>query len=315
MNDSTGISASAQAIGEPVGIVGASGAIGESTARAMAAAGVRYETIARNSGTRRWNPDDPASVAGAFAGLDTLVYCVGVDYRHFELHPKIMKATIDGAVAAGVKRILLVGTVYPYGRPRWNPVTEDHPREPQTYKGRMRKEQEDLLFQADTEGRLRASAIRLPDFYGPVPEKSVVAGVFKAAKNGGAAQLIGPIDTPHQFVYTEDVGPLVVQMLAEPRSWGKWWHFAGSGTITEREFAQKVFAQAGRPMKLQVVNKTMLRLVGLLNPFVRELVEMNYLLTDPVIMDDSALRSLIPSIHATSYDDGIRQTLAAAVNW
>jgi len=41
--------------------------------------------------------------------------------------------------AAGVRNFILIGTVYPYGRARNTPVREDHPREPHTFKGRMRK--------------------------------------------------------------------------------------------------------------------------------------------------------------------------------
>jgi hypothetical protein len=55
----------------------------------------------------------------------------------------------------------------------------------------------------------------------------------------------------------------------------------------------------------------MLRLLGLFNPFMREMVEMHYLLTDPVLMDDSALQELIGPIRKTSYADGVRQCLAA----
>jgi hypothetical protein len=46
----------------------------------------------------------------------------------------------------------------------------------------------------------------------------------------------------------------------------------------------------------------------------REMVEMNYLVTAPLIMDDSALQRLIGPLHKTSYADGIRQTLAAVAN-
>ena len=55
----------------------------------------------------------------------------------------------------------------------------------------------------------------------------------------------------------------------------------------------------------------MLRLIGLFKPVMRELVEMHYLQTEPVIMDDAALRALIGPIRKTPYADGIRQTLAA----
>ncbi len=90
----------------------------------------------------------------AAKGVETLLYMVGVNYWQFELHPELMQKTLDGAVAAGVKNIILIGTVYPYGMARANPVREDHPREPHTFKGRMRKAQEDLVMQAHNAGRI-----------------------------------------------------------------------------------------------------------------------------------------------------------------
>ena len=54
-----------------------------------------------------------------------------------------------------------------------------------------------------------------------------------------------------------------------------------------------------------------LRLIGLFNPFMREMVEMNYLMTEPLLMDDSALQRLIGPIRKTPYAEGVRQMLAA----
>lgn len=51
--------------------------------------------------------------------------------------------------------------------------------------------------------------------------------------------------------------------------------------------------------------------MGLFDSFMRELVEMHYLLTTPVIMDDRALHELLGDVHKTSYQEGIRHTLAA----
>jgi hypothetical protein len=45
----------------------------------------------------------------------------------------------------------------------------------------------------------------------------------------------------------------------------------------------------------------------------RELVEMNYLMTEPIVLDDSALTKLIGPIAKTSYEEGIRQCMAAAL--
>ena len=68
--------------------------------------------------------------------------------------------------------------------------------------------------------------------------------------------------------------------------------------------------QTGRPLKRRIAGKTMLRVMGWFVPFMRELVEMHYLQTDPVLMDDSALQALIGPIHKTPYEEGVRQMLA-----
>jgi nucleoside-diphosphate-sugar epimerase len=123
--------------------------------------------------------------------------------------------------------------------------------------------------------------------------------------------MVGPIDTPHEFVYVPDVGPVVSALSREPRAYGKWWNLAGAGTTTQRRMAELIFAEVGRKPKLMVANKLMLRAIGLFNPFMREMVEMHYLLTEPLIMDDSALRDLLGGITKTSYEDGVKETLAA----
>lgn len=74
---------------------------------------------------------------------------------------------------------------------------------------------------------------------------------------------------------------------------------------------EDIYAQAGHPAKYSVLGPGMVRLIGLFSPFMRELGEMHYLHTSPVIMDDSALRALLGDIRKTPYRDGIRQTLAA----
>ena len=61
-----------------------------------------------------------------------------------------------------------------------------------------------------------------------------------------------------------------------------------------------------------VAGKTTLRLMGLFNPLLREMVEMNYLETSPVVLDDSALRGLLGDINKTPYQEGIRQCVEAA---
>ena len=307
-----------------IALFGAAGAIGQSIANALAAKGQPYRVVGRSETSLRrsfgadplaeivtWNPDSPASVKAAASGIDTIFYLVGVNYWQFELHPQLMRKTLDGAIAAGVRNIVLIGTVYPYGRARTTPVREDHPREPHTFKGRMRKEQEDILLQAHAEGRINATVLRLPDFYGPGVDRSFLHGAAVAAVNGGTADMIGPLDRPHEFVYVPDVGPVVAKLADTPAAFGHVWHLAGAGATTQQALVDEMQRQTGRPLKTRVAGKTMLRVLGVFKPLIREMVEMHYLLTDPVILDDSALQRLIGPVRKTPYAEGIRQTLAA----
>ncbi|HEX4578258.1 MAG TPA: SDR family oxidoreductase [Edaphobacter sp.] len=307
-----------------IALIGAAGAIGNSIANALRSQATPYRVVGRNQQKLQssfgsdplaelvtWNPDDPASVRSAVRGIDTLIYLVGVPYNQFQLHPILMQKTLDGAIAEGVKRIVLIGTVYPYGLPTTRPVTESHPRNPHTFKGKMRKAQEDVLLKAHAEGKIQGTILRLPDFYGPHVEASFLHSLFQAAAKGGTANMVGPIDVPHEFVYVPDVGPVVLALAAKPEAYGRWWNFAGAGAITQKEIADQVFAMAGRKPKIRVAGKTTLRLIGLFNPIMRELVEMHYLLTTPVIMDDTALHSLLGNIHKTPYAEGFRRTLEA----
>ena len=309
---------------QKIAIIGAAGAIGRTIAQTLRSRSAAYRVVSRDrqrlinefgddplAEIVTWNPDDPASVRAAARGVDTLVYLVGVPYNHFELHPELIRKTLTGAIAGGVARFVLIGTVYPYGTPITPTVAETHPRNPSTFKGRMRKAQEDILLQAHAEGKIQGTILRLPDFYGPGVESSFLHSLFQAAARGGTANLVGPIDRPHEFVFVPDVGPVVLDLAAKPEAYGRWWNFAGAGSITQREIADEVFRMAGRAPKIRVAGKTTLRIIGIFQPIMRELVEMHYLLTTPVLMDDSALAHLTGPIHKTSYSDGFRLTYEA----
>jgi len=308
---------------DKIALFGATGAIGSSIAAELRARGQGYRVVARNrrdleskfgSDPRAeiaiWNPDDPQSVREAARGIDTIFYLVGVPYWEFQLHPVLMKKTLDGAIAEAVQRLVLIGTVYPFGRPRTERIREDHPREPQTFKGRMRKEQEDLVMSADAAGSIHGTVLRLPDFYGPNMERSFLASAFQAAVTGGRAQMVGPLDVPHEFIFVPDVGPIAVALASNPGAFERTWNMAGPGTITQRQFVERIFQQAGSKPRMIAANKFMLRILGLGNPLLREVVEMYYLFETPVLMDDTAIGDLLGNVRKTSYDEGIRSTLS-----
>ena len=306
-------------------IFGATGAVGKALAAELAKASAPFRVVGRSMKRLRhdfaaYEPsveflaadlNDAKSAAAAASGVDTIFYLVGVPYTQFAQHPKLTRIALDAAAAVGVRRFVHLGTVYPYGKPERDFVDESHPRNPQTFKGRMRKEQEDLVFAAEGRNGMRTTILRPPDFYGPNSELSYARAIFDAALKGGPAYVIGPVDTPHEFIFVPDVAKALAALSEKEEGYGQAWNIAGPGLITTRRFAELVFGAVQQRPRLRAANKTMLRVMGLFNPFFREVAEMHYLWTTPVALDDSRLRTLLPGLQKTSYEDGIRITLSS----
>jgi nucleoside-diphosphate-sugar epimerase len=178
----------------------------------------------------------------------------------------------------------------------------------------MRKEQEDLVLAADNSAGMRTIVLRPPDFYGADSELSFVRPIFDAALKGGTANVIGPIDTPHEFIYVPDLAETMLALAEKEEAYGQAWNVAGPGLLTTRQFAEQVFAAVNKKPRLRVANKFLLRVLGLFNPVLREVVEMHYLWTTPVKLDDTRLRHLLPNLHKTPYAEGIRATINAMQN-
>jgi nucleoside-diphosphate-sugar epimerase len=306
-------------------IFGATGAVGKALAVEFASSGQSFRVVGRSEERLRRDfgayPDlveycaadlnDPEAASRAASGVDTIFYTVGVPYPQFEQHPKLTRITLAAATSAGVRRFVHLSTVYPYGKPEQEFVNETHPRNPQTFKGRMRKEQEDTVLAADGYSGMRTAILRAPDFYGPNSELSYVRAIFDAALNGGRANVIGPIDTPHEFIFVPDLAKTLVMLSEKQEAYGSAWNVAGAGLISTRGFAELVFAAVGQRPRLRAAGKNMVRVLGLFNPVLREVVEMHYLWTTPVKLDDTRLRQLLPNLPKTPYAEGIRATIEA----
>lgn len=309
------------AIGK-VAIFGAAGAIGPHVAAELNRRGTPFRVVGRNRSRLEAafgkmehaeifdaNLADLRDAGAAARGVDTIVYCVGLPYPSHHLHPALIRTTVEAAATMGVPRLLLVSSVYGYGAPRTATVSESHPREPQTRKGRWRKEQEDVVLEADARGRVRGTILRLPDFYGPGADNSLANPIFRAALSGKTANWVGPINTPHEFVYVPDTGPVIADLAACDEAYGSAWNFGGPGAIPTVDFVTRVYRAVGRSPKYRTVGRNLLAILGWFSPLMRELPEMLYLQETPVILDDSRLLKLLPGTRKTSYDEGIRQTL------
>lgn len=125
-----------------------------------------------------WNSADEGSMARSLEGIDTLVHAAGrahvlredaTDplraFREGNVDPT--RAAVRAAVAAGVRRVILLSSVSVHGEGNDDPVwTESTPLVPSTPYGISRKESEEVAL-AEAGSALEVIILRLPMVYGP----------------------------------------------------------------------------------------------------------------------------------------------------
>jgi nucleoside-diphosphate-sugar epimerase len=304
--------------------MGATGAIGRAVAETLHARGVPFRVVGRSRGKLEKmfagmpgaeiceaDLSKPEDARRAARGVDTLLYAVGVlyDSKEFATLPGLMRTMVDAAVAENVERLLLVSNVYPYGIPKTPKVSEDHPRDPVSFKGQMRKEQEDVVFEAQKNGRLKTIVLRLPDFYGPLAELSVTRTIFEEAIAGKTANVLGPVEPLHEYVYVPDTGPVIADLLGRDDCYGGAYNLAGHGALAQRDYVTMIFEAAGHKPRWRSAGPFMIRMLGLFIPIMKELVEMYYLQKTPVLLDDTKLAAKLGPMKKTPYREGIQATV------
>jgi len=92
---------------------------------------------------------------------------------------------------------------------------------------------------------------------------------------------------------------------------GEVWHLPNDPrTRTTRQLVDTIYRQAGQPKtKLRSTPALMLRALGVFNPTVRELIELQYEFQEPFIVDSTKIATKL-DVHATPLDQALANTLA-----
>jgi nucleoside-diphosphate-sugar epimerase len=149
------------------------------------------------------------------------------------------------------------------------------------------------------------------DFFGPwVLDSGFGDRVFYPALAGKGASFGGKLDLPHTATYIEDFGRALVILGEREEALGRAWHVPNDRPqITQRQFAEMVFAETGHPVKASGMGKTMMRIGGLFIPGARETVEMMYEFEKPFVVDSSQFERTF-GVKATPIEEAVKATVA-----
>ncbi len=223
--------------------------------------------------------------------------------------PLLQKSIIDGLTGRNAK-LVLIENLYMYGDTDGKPMTEDTPYNAHTRKGKVRGEISRAAFQAHREGRLRVTAARGGNFFGPWGIFSTMgARAFYPLLRGKPAQLIGRTDLPHSHTYVEDFGRALVILGERDEADGQAWHVPNDQPrLSQGELVRMFAEEAGVEPKVSSLGKLMMTIGGLFIPEAKETVEMMYEFDKSFIVDSNKFENTF-GMKATPIREAIRETV------
>jgi nucleoside-diphosphate-sugar epimerase len=302
-------------------VIFGTGAIGLATYDALRRRGEIVRLVNRSGHARV--SDDVEVVGGdardtafttAVAGGASVVYqTLNPPYHEWSAQFPALQAGVLAAAEAAAARLVSMENVYMYGRPDGRPLTEDRAHDAHTTKGQLRSRMSRELLAAHAAGRVEVAIGRASDYFGPRGggQSNLGDRVFPAALAGKTATVLGNPDQPHTYTYIPDIGEGLAVLGEHPDAPGQVWHLPNDpDTKTTRQLVDIVYRHAGQPRtRVRAVPALMLRALGLANPTVRELLEMQYQFAEPFIVDSSKITSKL-DVPATPINHALAQTLA-----
>jgi nucleoside-diphosphate-sugar epimerase len=301
-------------------VVLGTGAVGRAIAEELARRGESVRMVNRSgkmdevpAGAEVVGSDlyDPAQVREVTRGARVVYQSAQPPYSAWtEKFPPLQKSIIDGLTDSGAK-LVLVENVYMYGDTNGKLIAEDTPYHAHTRKGRVRGEISRAAFEAHKAGRVRVTAGRGGNFFGPWGTDSTMgARAFYPLLRGKPAQLIGRTDIPHTHTYVRDFGRALAILGERDEADGQAWHVPNDQPrMTQGELVRLFAEEAGVEPKMSTMGKLMMSIGGLFIPEAKETVEMMYEFERPFMIDSSKFEKTF-AMKATPMREAIRDTVA-----
>jgi nucleoside-diphosphate-sugar epimerase len=305
----------------PRHVIFGTGAIGLATFDALRRRGERVRLINRSGHAHV--PDDveviggdardPAFTTAVSQGARVVYQTLNPPYHEWTTQFPALQAGVLAAAEATGARLVSVENVYMYGRPNGQPLTETRPYAADTKKGTLRARMARELLAAHAAGNVQVAIGRASDYFGPRggAQSNLGDRVIPAALAGKTATVLGDPDQPHTYTYLPDIGEGLAVLGEHPDAPGEVWHLPNDPhTRTTRQLVDTIYQLAGQPKtKLRSTPVLLLRALGVTNPTVRELLELQYEFQEPFVVDSTKIATKL-DVHPTSLDQALADTVA-----
>jgi nucleoside-diphosphate-sugar epimerase len=119
---------------------------------------------------------------------------------------------------------------------------------------------------------------------------------------------MGNPDLAHSYSYAPDVAAGLVALGTAHAASGEIWHLPIAETLTTRKFIDAIYNAVPNSPRLTAAGRTVLALVGLVKPELRELRHTLYQFSEPWVVDDTKFRTSFGDL-STPLTSAIESTL------
>ena len=299
-------------------VVVGTGAIGTLVAEQLADDGHSVIAISRHaepSATPRvqhiaGDASDAKFLARQAVDAAAIFNCVNPPYHRWPQEWPPIAAALSHAAEESGAVLTTLSNLYAYGAPI-GPLTPETPLRATYAKGQVRGQMWLDAKAAHDANKIRATEVRASDFIGPTGF-SAINRLVPYIVAGKRVQLLGNPDAPHSWTYTVDVAKTLIAAAQNKTAWGRAWHVPTNPPRTQRQVVEELAKAAGvAPVKTSAVPNTLLRLLGIFNSEVREVLITMYQFEQPFIIDDTATRREL-GLSPTAWEEVLQATVSNA---
>jgi nucleoside-diphosphate-sugar epimerase len=253
---------------------------------------------------------DARSIKNVVATSERIVVALAFPYDSRvwrKAWPKAMRNLVAACDGTGT-RVVFVDNLYQLG-PQKGPRREDMALTKKGRKPRILAEATRIWRKAADSGRIRMTALRCPDFYGPgVSASHLGPSALGRLAAGQSALLMIPPDMPHDFAYVPDIARAVVTLLdAKDGVDGEVWNMPCAPTKTPREIIALGAAALGVKPRVTAIAFWLLAPMGLFWRFASEVRDVGFTWTKPFQVDATKFKTRFWS-DVTPYEAGAAAT-------
>lgn len=257
---------------------------------------------------------DPASLARACEGIDTVFHCAGYADAfaasdadaHWRINYQGTRNLVEAAAGAGVKRFVFLSSVKAMAEPGSECVGEDWPGEPATPYGKAKRAAEEAVLAAGAKHGMHVVNLRLAMVYWRGGRGSL-ARMARAIRAGWFPPL-PETGNRRSLVHVQDVVEVMRLVAARPEAGGRTYIVADQPAYSTREIYDAIRTVLDLPPVRWSVPADLLRFAGRLHPRLHEVVDR---LLDSACYSPARIERELGWLARIGLQEGLQETLGA----